>query len=243
MPRKRRVVVDQAAIERWWDEFAASVEQAEWPRAEHLLRSLAAMPGVSRGEVEYARAVAAWERDGPTAARDILVGAVQLEPGHADARHALALVADELGDLGERDRQFMAVLRLDTAADAELGLESAADRRFITEVASDVLDGLPDEFRARLSNVPLVLESRPAIALVGAGFDPRSLGLFEGNTDGEREALALAPTRIVLYAANLLAAFGHDDEALEDEIETTILHEVAHFFGLDEDQVAELGLE
>jgi predicted Zn-dependent protease with MMP-like domain len=92
--------------------------------------------------------------------------------------------------------------------------------------------------------VPIVLEPRPHPDLVREGFDPRSLGLFEGLEHGRLEAgeAAVAPTRIVLYYANMLADFPEHDE-LADEIEITILHEVGHFFGLDEDDLERLGLE
>jgi predicted Zn-dependent protease with MMP-like domain len=46
----------------------------------------------------------------------------------------------------------------------------------------------------------------------------------------------------VLFWANLLAS-GDDDELLAEQVEVTILHEIAHFFGLDEDEIVRLGLE
>jgi predicted Zn-dependent protease with MMP-like domain len=89
-----------------------------------------------------------------------------------------------------------------------------------------------------------VLEARPAEALVREGFDPRALGLFEGQGDLGQHSGAThdAPTRIVLFYANLLASFP-DEDALREEIEVTILHEIGHFFGLDEDDMERLGLE
>ena len=76
------------------------------------------------------------------------------------------------------------------------------------------------------------------------GFDPRALGLFEGADDaGQRSGeIQVAPTRIVLFYANLLASFP-DEDALREEIDITIRHEVGHFFGLDEDDMERLGLE
>jgi predicted Zn-dependent protease with MMP-like domain len=51
-----------------------------------------------------------------------------------------------------------------------------------------------------------------------------------------------APTRIVLYACNLLAEFP-EAEDLREQVEVTVLHEVGHFFGLDEDDLERLGLD
>ena len=76
-------------------------------------------------------------------------------------------------------------------------------------------------------------------ALVADGFDPRALGLFEGPTEGTTDVPM--PTRIVLYAANLLAEFPEEPE-LSEQIEVTVLHEVGHFFNLDEEQLERLGL-
>ena len=78
-------------------------------------------------------------------------------------------------------------------------------------------------------------------SLVREGFDPRALGLFEGHTDGDVSSVVLAPTRIVLFYANLLAACD-DADMLSEQIEVTVLHEIGHFFGLDEEGVAALGL-
>mgnify|MGYP005813335487 CR=1 FL=1 len=50
-----------------------------------------------------------------------------------------------------------------------------------------------------------------------------------------------APTRIVLFTSNLLASFADDD--LEEQVEITVLHEVGHYFGLDENDMVRLGLE
>jgi predicted Zn-dependent protease with MMP-like domain len=80
--------------------------------------------------------------------------------------------------------------------------------------------------------------------LVREGFDPRNVGLFEGpmhkHESGDSTGL---PPRIVLYAANLTASLESDDPAaLEREVEITVLHEIGHYFGLDEDRLEELGL-
>jgi predicted Zn-dependent protease with MMP-like domain len=136
------------------------------------------------------------------------------------------------------------VLRLDAKADIGEGIGTPEDQRFIAAVAEEVLAGIPEEFRDRLTNVPVVLEARPGRALVEEGFDPRALGLFEGPDDyGQRSRSSdPAPTRIVLFYANLLASFP-DEDALREEIEVTILHEIGHYFGLGEDDMERLGLE
>ncbi|MCA9711264.1 MAG: metallopeptidase family protein, partial [Myxococcales bacterium] len=110
-------------------------------------------------------------------------------------------------------------------------------------VAARLLEGLPEPFASRLADVPVVLEPRPGAALVADGFDPRAFGLFEGPEDFGRRSHAVTdrPSRIVLFWANLLDAFG-DETQLHAEVEVTLLHEIGHFFGLDEDGVDALGL-
>ena len=58
---------------------------------------------------------------------------------------------------------------------------------------------------------------------------------------GGFEFAADRPTRIDLFTANLLASFP-DSQRLDEEIEITLLHEIGHYFGLDEDEVEALGL-
>ncbi len=82
------------------------------------------------------------------------------------------------------------------------------------------------------------LEPRPSEELVREGFDPRAYGIFEGNMHDED---APVPTCITLFTHNLLADF--DDDELEEQLEITILHEVGHYFGLDEDDMERLGLD
>jgi predicted Zn-dependent protease with MMP-like domain len=88
------------------------------------------------------------------------------------------------------------------------------------------LDSLPAELAAKLENVAVVVEEQNAA-------EPDLYGLFE-----EQEFL---PARIAIYRRPLEADFGDDPAALEQEIRITVLHEVAHYFGLDEEQLDELG--
>jgi len=90
------------------------------------------------------------------------------------------------------------------------------------------LDALPPEFARQLDNVAIVVESANAA-------EPDLYGLFEGG--GE-----YLPNKITVYRAPLEADFPDPDE-LEEEIRVTVLHELGHYFGLDEDRLGELGYE
>jgi predicted Zn-dependent protease with MMP-like domain len=88
------------------------------------------------------------------------------------------------------------------------------------------LDSLPPAVAKGLENVAVVVEDRNPD-------EPDLYGLFH-----EPEYL---PARIAIYRRPLLEDFGDDPEALEREIRITVLHELAHYFGIDEDRLDELG--
>jgi predicted Zn-dependent protease with MMP-like domain len=98
------------------------------------------------------------------------------------------------------------------------------------------LDALPPEIAAALHNVAVVVEDEHAD-------DPDLFGLYEGVPLTERgdDAGAL-PDKITIYRRPLLEEFP-DPRELEREIRITVLHELGHYFGLDEDRLAELGYE
>jgi predicted Zn-dependent protease with MMP-like domain len=195
-------------------------------------------------ELLYFRGDLLWTLEGPEAAEPYFQQAIARDPRFADAHHALAQVHEALDEREHMIRHYLEVLRLDAHDDIGAGIGTREDQRFIAAVAEGVLEGLPDEFRQRLGNVPVVLEARPARYLVQDGFDPRALGLFEGPDHFQQRGVeaAAAPSRIVLYYANLLASFADEDE-LREQVEVTILHEIGHYFGLDEDDMQRLGLD
>jgi predicted Zn-dependent protease with MMP-like domain len=182
--------------------------------------------------------------EGEAAACASLEALVEDEPDYADARHSLALVYEALERPKAMIEQFLEVHRLDGEDDEDAGFDSAGAGATIIELAKAVIEELPEEFRDRLRDVPVVVEDRPARDIVEEGFDPRSVGLFEGKEHSERFFdPSNMPPRIVLYAANLTASLDPEDpEALADEVEITVLHEIGHYLGLDEERLEEMGL-
>jgi predicted Zn-dependent protease with MMP-like domain len=94
------------------------------------------------------------------------------------------------------------------------------------ERVRQALDELPPDLARGLENVAVVVEEANRD-------DPELLGLFE-------EAPYL-PAKVTIYRRPLEADFGHDQALLEHEIRVTVLHELAHYFGIDEKRLAELG--
>jgi predicted Zn-dependent protease with MMP-like domain len=208
--------------------------------ARAVLAEARALAGDDHPEVRYAEACIAWEERGADAAQPLLEAILAEDPEHADARYALARVAEERGDRAAMIEHHLRVHALDARHDREARVGSQAELDHIERVATEVMSGLPSPFAERLSHVPVLLERRPSRDLVRDGFDPRALGLFDGPTDGDR--VTALPTRIVLFVNNLLADFPEDPE-LSEQIEITLLHEIGHFFNLDEDDMQRLGLD
>jgi predicted Zn-dependent protease with MMP-like domain len=98
-------------------------------------------------------------------------------------------------------------------------------RDFEAEVRQ-ALDALPPDLARGLENVAVVVEEENAE-------DPSVLGLFE-------EAPYL-PAKVTIYRRPHEADFGHDPALLHHQIRVTVLHELAHYFGIDEQRLAELG--
>lgn len=104
------------------------------------------------------------------------------------------------------------------------------------DVVREALDSLPAELAAGLRNVAVVLEDEDPD-------DPELYGVFEGIplTEGGPGPGDL-PNRIAIFRRPLEDDFPEVDE-LREEIRVTVLHELGHYFGLDEDRLAELGYE
>jgi predicted Zn-dependent protease with MMP-like domain len=99
------------------------------------------------------------------------------------------------------------------------------------------LDSLPPQLARALENVAVVVEDENAE-------EPDLFGLYEGIPLTERSSADSGglPDRIAIYRIPLEEEFP-DPRELEEEIRITVLHELGHYFGLDEDRIAELGYE
>ena len=98
------------------------------------------------------------------------------------------------------------------------------------------IDSLPPEVAATLRNVAIVVRDQNAD-------DPDLFGLYEGIPLPERgDDAGSLPDTITIYRLPLEADFS-DPTELQHEIRITVLHEIGHYFGLDEERLAELGYE
>lgn len=108
------------------------------------------------------------------------------------------------------------------------------------------LAGIPPPFRDHLRQVAIVIDDEPtADQLASNGMDPdESLyGIYEGVPITEYGADWVAlPNRITLFRLPLEEDFPDPDD-LADEVRTTVIHELAHHLGIDDDRLGELGID
>jgi predicted Zn-dependent protease with MMP-like domain len=159
----------------------------------------------------------------------------------ADAYHLLGVIHDTRGDAAARTRAWLETKRLDLAAAAPAW--SLAPDAF-DQLAHAALEELPPRARELLGNTPVLVELAPSDELVEDGIDPRLLGLFSGPALPDHAHVGGGPelTTIHLFQRNLEASTADADD-LAEQIRITVLHETAHFFGLEEDDLEKLGLD
>ncbi len=118
------------------------------------------------------------------------------------------------------------------------------DRARFERLVEEAMESLPAFFKEKLDNVAVLVEDRPS---------PRSarrllpkgqllLGLYEGRPLTRRGAMdgSGLPDKITIYQANVEAVC-RDEEEIREQVRRTVLHEVAHFFGIDDARLRKLG--
>ena len=104
------------------------------------------------------------------------------------------------------------------------------------QLVADALDAVPPALAELIDNVAVFVEDR-------ADDDPDLLGVYEGVPHTERADYGLGftmPDRIVIYRLPICAMCESDEEVV-DEVLVTVVHELAHHFGIDDDELERLG--
>jgi predicted Zn-dependent protease with MMP-like domain len=109
--------------------------------------------------------------------------------------------------------------------------------RLAGKVVATTLEHLPPEIGGPLRNVPVRLEP------CGQGEESDLYGLFEGDDHATvAEGHSVHPPVIRIFWKTILGDCGEDTDLFEEEIRITLLHEIGHYFGWDEDDLEERGL-
>jgi predicted Zn-dependent protease with MMP-like domain/Flp pilus assembly protein TadD len=174
-----------------------------------------------------------------------LHAAERLAPKDGWIQHALGLVAERSGDPKEAERRFARARKLDPEG---FPPPVTLTQEEFDRVLEDALEALPEQIRRYLANVAVTVEDLPAdddLRATAPPLSPQSLGMFRGSSLGQKgssDPWSHFPSSIVLYQRNLERS-ARTREELVGEIGVTLVHEVGHFLGLDEEQLWERGLD
>jgi predicted Zn-dependent protease with MMP-like domain/Flp pilus assembly protein TadD len=196
-------------------------------------------------EVLLERGIALFEGLRLKEAREELEALLEEDPKDVWGHHYLGLVCERLGDDERAKKAFSRARRL---APEDFPKELRTKPAAFEKMVEAALERLPEKIRAYLSNVSITVEEIPEESDLVANdppLSPQSLGLFRGSALGEKGVMdpwSHFPSSIVLYQKNL-ERFAKGRDELVEEIEVTLLHEVGHFLGLDEEDLYERGLD
>jgi len=115
-------------------------------------------------------------------------------------------------------------------------------QKLALEEIEATLAALPKPLREQAQKLPVTFEKAPNAGLQADGIKEDTLGLFTGAEFADDGGTVLPP-QIILFLENLWDFAGGDKEVFCEEVHTTFLHELGHFFGLDEDDLTERGLD
>jgi len=178
-------------------------------------------------------------------ARVAALRAIRLDPSLGEAYYVRAMIRERRDDFAGATRDFLRAFRIDPVSwPRPVELSDAMIEAVVHEAALS----LNPTIRSYLSQVPILVEEVPSED-VCLQFDPVAppgelLGLFNGHSLTDRasdDPWSVMPATIVLYRRNL-QRFAWHRESLMEQLRITVLHEIGHFLGLDEDEVEARGL-
>ncbi|MBX3161656.1 MAG: metallopeptidase family protein [Deltaproteobacteria bacterium] len=198
-----------------------------------------------RGDALHEKGVALFDLSRFSEAKATLARALAIQPDDAYSHQMMGLTLEQLGEQPAADRELSRAVELAPSDLSPAVLVTVAE--FKKEIA-DVLAGLPAERHAKLRGVPIEvvdLPDRADLTAVSPPFPPTILGLYRGPVGHGPHVAQIAEGEtpsIVLYRKNLARAVKTRAE-LSEQIRDTLLHEIGHLEGLDEDDLRRRGME
>ena len=123
------------------------------------------------------------------------------------------------------------------------------EQEAFSQLVADALDSLPKEFLDRMDNIDVVVEEWPTREdLEQVGLDPRGraslLGLYHGVPLTRRGAFYTAlPDRVTIYKGPIERLCGDDPVEIRKQVQHTVIHEIAHYYGISDERLDELGYD
>jgi len=118
---------------------------------------------------------------------------------------------------------------------------NSLQRMALAEVEA-ILAALPAPLRERARQLPITFERVPNAGLQADGVEADTLGLFVGPEFAEETNVPMPP-QIILFLENINDFAENHPDIFREEVRTTLLHELGHYLGLDEDGLTERGLD
>lgn len=179
-------------------------------------------------------------------AKEILEEIEEQFPGEPETAFQLALILErEKGQEEKAKKLFQFAYEKDPET---FHLPLKISKEELSKLANDVVGEIKAPFQKELKKLPIFVEELPAeddLIDDEETLSPSIWGLFKGRNAAEEDDLGasgrIVPPQIVIYRRNLCRDC-QDMKELRQELKITILHEVAHYFGLSEEDVEKLGL-
>jgi Flp pilus assembly protein TadD/predicted Zn-dependent protease with MMP-like domain len=208
-----------------------------------IAAALRIAPG--RGDALHEKGVALFDLSRFADAKAVLQKAIATQPEDAYTHQMLGLTLEQLGDPKAADAELARAYDL---APAELSRPVVIPLAEFQKEVDTVVATLPTERRTRVRSIKIEIADLPDptdLAAVTPPFPPTILGLYRGPVGHAAELPAATsdePVSIVLYRKNLARAVKSRAE-LSEQIRDTLLHEIGHLEGLDEDDLRRRGME
>lgn len=166
----------------------------------------------------------------------------------ADREYFIGHCHDHLGDPESADEHFAKATELDPKGYPPIPFISSEEAH---ELVATVLGELPENIRKKLEEVPIILEDLPELSMIqesSGQIRPDTLGLYSGSTVASDSQGGFSPhdgmptgAVIRIYRRNL-ERMSRNKKNLVEQVKITLLHEIGHHLGLDEEDVDRLGL-
>lgn len=179
-------------------------------------------------------------------AQGVLLTALRLDPHHPEALYYRACCRERRDDHDGAARDYQAAALVDPTT---FPRPVPLDDETIERIAEEVVGMLHPSLQKYLEDVHIYIDEVPSVELLRQ-FDPAArpgevLACFTGHALTERSSddpWSALPATIVLFRRNLMR-IAQDEETLHDELRVTLLHEIGHFLGLDEEDLEQRGLD
>jgi Flp pilus assembly protein TadD len=195
-----------------------------------------------RGDALHEKGVALFDLSRFADAKAVLARALAIQPDDAYSHQMMGLTLEQLGDIPDADRELARALALaPTELSAPVLISPAEFRKEIDEIVAS----LPEDRKAHVRAIKLEVVDLPDpvdLAAVKPPFPPTILGLYRGPVGHSTHPHDGETPSIVLYRKNLARAVKTRAE-LSEQIRDTLLHEIGHLEGLDEDDLRRRGME